>query len=70
MAVSQLKGSTITIISAHVPGQHMCSSAGTGPSSSSPKQEKSDGSVKIYNSVSEIAIDEIQEKKIIESTAI
>ena len=52
LAVSQLWGSTIAIISAHVPGQHMWASAGPGPSSSSPKQWKSDGRVKIYNSVS------------------
>ena len=52
LAVSQLRGSTIAIISAHVPGQHMWASAGPGPSSSSPKQWKSDGRVKIYNSVS------------------
>ena len=49
---SQLRGSTIAIISAHVPGPHMWASAGPGPSSSSPKQWKSDGRVKIYNSVS------------------
>ena len=74
MVVSQLLGSTIAIISAHVPGQHMWASAGQGPSSSSPKQCKSDGRVKIYNSVSatlrEIATYEIQEKKYRESAAI
>ena len=52
LEVSQPRGSTIAIISAHVPGQHMWASAGPGPSSSSPKQCKSDGRVKIYNSVS------------------
>ena len=52
LAVSQLRCSTIAIISAHVPGQHMWASAGQGPSSSSPKQWKLDGRVKIYNSVS------------------
>ena len=52
LAVSQLRGSTIAIITAHVPGQHMWASAGPGPSSSSPKQWKSDGRVKIYNFVS------------------
>ena len=70
--VCQLQGSTIAIITAHVPGLHMWVSAGQGPSSSSPKQCKLDSLVKIYNSVAtdEIATDEIQEKKIIESTAI
>ena len=52
LAVSQLRGSTIAIISAHVPGPPMWESAGPGPSSSSPKQWKSDCRVKIYNSVS------------------
>ena len=33
MAVSQLRGSTIAIISAHVPGSHLWASAGPGPSS-------------------------------------
>ena len=47
-----VRGSTIATISAHVPGQHMWASAGQGPSSSSPKQWKSDGRVEIYNSVS------------------
>ena len=54
LAVSQLWGSTIAIISAYVPGQHMWASAGhrgQGPSSSSPRQWKLDGCVKIYNSV-------------------
>ena len=36
LAVSQLRGSTNAIISAHVPGQHMWASAGPGPSTSSP----------------------------------
>ena len=31
LAVSQLRGSTIAIISAHVPGQHMWASADPGP---------------------------------------
>ena len=47
-----LQGSTIAIISAHVPGQHMWASAGPGPSSKFSKTVESDGSVKIYNSVS------------------
>ena len=52
--VSQPRGSTIARISAIVPGQHMSASAGPWPgqSSSSPKDWKSDGHVKIYNSVS------------------
>ena len=55
LAVSQLRGSTIAIISAHVPGQHMWASAGRDPSSSQR----------------EIATDEIQEEEeIIESVAI
>ena len=44
--------STILIISAHVPGQHIWAGAGPGSILSSPKQWKSDGLVKIYNSVS------------------
>ena len=52
LAISQLRGSTIAIISSHVPGQHIGASAGCCPNSSSLKQWKSDGSVKIYNSVS------------------
>ena len=52
LAVSQLQGSTITIISAHVPGLHIWARAGPGPSSSSPKQWKSDVRLKIYNSAS------------------
>ena len=36
LAVSQLRGTTIAIISAHVPGQHIWASAGPGLSSSSP----------------------------------
>ena len=52
LAVCQLRGSTIAIISAHVPGQHMWASADPGPSSSSSKQWKSDSRVKIYNSQS------------------
>ena len=52
LAFSQLQGSTIVIISPQVPGQHMWASAGPGPSSSTPKQWKSDGRVKINNSVS------------------
>ena len=48
LAVSQLQGSTVPIISAHVPGQHMWASVGPGPSPSSPKQWKSDGRVKIW----------------------
>ena len=52
LAGSQLRGSTIAIISAHVPGPHMWASADTGPSSSSPKQWKSDGRYKISNSFS------------------
>ena len=45
LAVSQLRGSAIAIISAHVAGPHMWASAGPGPSSSSPKQCKYDCSV-------------------------
>ena len=52
MVVSQLLGSTIAIISAHVPSPHILASAGKGPSPSSPKQWKSDGHVNIYNFVS------------------
>ena len=52
LAVSQLRGSIITTISAHVPGPHMWVSAGAGPSSTSPEQWKLDSCVKIYNSVS------------------
>ena len=51
LAVSQLQGSTVPIISAHVPGQHMWACARCaihGPSSRS----QSDGRVKIYNLVS------------------
>ena len=48
LAVSQLRGSTIAIITTHVPGPHMWASAGQGPSSSSQKQCKSDGRVQIY----------------------
>ena len=71
LAVSQLRGSTIAIISAHVPGPHMWASAGPGPSSSSPKQRKSDGRVKIYNSVSARSpLTKSKKEKIIESTAI
>ena len=71
LAVSQLRGSTVAIISAHVPGQHMWASAGPGPSSSSPKQWKSDGSVKIYNSVSARSpLTKSKKERIIESAAI
>ena len=70
MAVSQLRGSTIAIISAHVPGPHMSASAGPGPTSSSPKQCKSDGRVKIYNSViARSPLTKSKKRKIIESTA-
>ena len=41
--------STIAIISSHVPGPYMWANAGQGPSSSSPKQWKSDGCIKMYN---------------------
>ena len=60
-------------MSAHVPGQHIWASAGPGPSSSSPKQWKSDGSIKIFNSVSArspLTISKPEKKKIIESAAI
>ena len=50
LAVSQLQCSANAIIASHVPGPHMWASA--GPSSSSVKQCKSDGGLKIYNSVS------------------
>ena len=70
MAVSQLRGSTIAIISAHVPGPHMSASAGPGPTSSYPKQCKSDGRVKIYNSViARSPLTKSKKRKIIESTA-
>ena len=52
LVVSQLRGPTIAIISAHVPGQHIWARAGPGQSSNSPKEWKSDGRVKIYNFVS------------------
>ena len=65
------RGSTIAIISAHVPGPHMWASAGPGQSSSTPKQWKTDGHVKIYNSVSARSpLAKSKKKKIIESTAI
>ena len=51
MVVSQLRGSTIVIISAHLPGQHMWASAGPDPSSNSTKQPKLDGCIKNDNSV-------------------
>ena len=72
LAVSQLRGSTIAIISPHVPGLHMWASAGQGLSSSSPKQWKSIGSV-IYNSVSArspLTKSEKTKLEIIESAAI
>ena len=71
LAVSQLLGPTIAIISAHVPGQHMWASVGPGPSSSSPKLWKTDGRVKIYNSLSARSpLTKSKKKKIKESTAI
>ena len=71
LAVSQLRGFTIAITPAHVPGQHMIwASAGQGPSSSSPKQCKLDGRVKISNSVSARSPLTNPKKKIIESAAI
>ena len=71
LAFSQLQGSTIVIISAHVPGQHMWTRAGPGLSSSSPKQCKSDGLVKIYNSASARSqLTKSKKKKNIESAAI
>ena len=51
LAVSQLLGSTMVVIPAHVPGLHMWASAGPRTSSSSPKQWKSDSHLKIYNFV-------------------
>ena len=49
----------------------MWASAGLGPSSSSPKQWKSDGRVEIYNSVSgRSPLTKSKETKIIESAAI
>ena len=53
LAVNKLLGSAIAEISAYVLGQHMWASAGQGPSSTSPKQWKSNRCFKIYNSVSE-----------------
>ena len=71
LAVSQLRGSTIAIISTHLPGLQMWASAGPGPSASSPKQWKSDGCVKIYNSVrARSPQTKSKKEKIIESTAI
>ena len=71
LAVSQLRGSTIAIISAHVPGLHMWASAGQGLSLSSQKQCKSDGRVKIHNSViARLPLTKSKEEKIIESAAI
>ena len=73
LAVSQLRGSTIAIISAHVPGQHMWASAGPsgqGPSSSYPKQWKSVGRVKSYDSVSARSPLTKSKKEKIESAAI
>ena len=71
MVVSHLLGSIIAIISAHVPGQHIWASVGQGLSSSSPKQWKSDGSVKIYNSFSARSpLTKSKKEKIIESAAI
>ena len=71
LAVSQDRGSTIAIISAYVPGTHMWASAGQGLSSSSPKQRKSDGRVKIYNFVSARSpLTKSKRKNIIESAAI
>ena len=52
LVVTQLWGSAIAVISAHLPGQHTWASAGPDPSSSTPKQCKLNGCVKIYNSVS------------------
>ena len=51
LTVSQLRGTTIATISAHVPSLLMWVSLGSGPSSSSRQQWKSDCHVKIYNSV-------------------
>ena len=48
----------------------MCANVGPGPSSSSPKQGKSDFSVKIYNSVSaRLPLTKSKKKKSIESSA-
>ena len=54
-----------------LPGKHMWAIAGQGPSSSSPKQWKSDGCVKIYNSASaRLPLTKSKKTKSIESTAI
>ena len=64
-----LGGSTIAIISAHVPGPHMRASA--VPGQSSPKQWKSDGRVKIDNSVStKSPLTKYKKRNIIESSNI
>ena len=56
---------------AHVPGLHMRASAGPGPISSSPKQWKLDGSVKIYNSLgARSPLTKSTNEKIIKSAAI
>ena len=69
-AISQLRGSTPAIISAHLPGLHMWASAGLGPNSSSPKQWKLENSIKIYNSVSaRLPLTKSKKEKTIESTA-
>ena len=69
--VSHLLGSTMAIICADVPGPHMWASAGPGPSSSSPKQWKSDSSIKIYSSVRErLPLKKSKKKTNMESTAI
>ena len=71
LAVSQLQGSTIAIISAPVLGPQMWAGPGPSSSSESPKQWKSDGSVKIYNSVNaRLLLMKSKKKQIIESAAI
>ena len=71
LAVSQLRGSTIAIISAHLPGQHMWASTSPGPSLGRPGTEfKFSKTVQVGWSCQdlqlcqrEIASDEIQEKR-------
>ena len=72
LAVSQLRGSIIAVISAHVPlcQAHTWASAGLGPNSSSLKQWKSYGPVEIYNYVSARSPLTKFKKKIIERAAI
>ena len=67
LVVSQLLGSTITANSSYVPGQHIRANGGQGPRSSSPKQWKLDGHLKIYRSVStRLPLTKSKKKQIVE----